>query len=81
MNHWNHRVIAHNPGDFDTAYFAVHECYYSGKSKYPFMWTENPVAVIGDDLKGLRKTLRYMTRALKHPVLMVKGKKLVEYPR
>jgi hypothetical protein len=77
---WNHRILFHREADADHGYFAVHECFYTRRgAKIPHSWTENPIAVSGDDVKEIRVTLRRMLKACGQPILMEKGEKLVAY--
>ena len=63
---WNHRVLAKEyEGELE---FGIHECYYNDDG-VPEMCTENPVAVVGDNLAELVQTLDWMRKSLRQPIL------------
>jgi len=67
---WNHRVIRKEYKGFNEIeiQFGIHEVYYNDDG-VPDMCTENPVDVVGDNIKELKQTLRWMRKALSQPVL------------
>ncbi len=67
--HWNHRVMRHVDKKNGGVYFAIHETYYGVEGESGDIWTEQPVAVIGESVDGLRQTLERMLKALDKPVL------------
>lgn len=70
MSHWNHRVVRWNHKDDKPpcVTYGIHEAFYDDKGK---VWgiTERPVEVDADSPKELRETVKWMTSALKHPIL------------
>lgn len=80
---WNHRILFHPEHGSETAYFAVHECFYGRKgAKIPHSWTEEPIRIIEDSMPDLQKTLKRMLKACTQPTLRItKGNKLVVYRR
>jgi hypothetical protein len=73
---WNHRVLAHeHKGEI---YFDIHEVYYDDNGT-PNGYTENPVSVGGESLKGIGWTLNRMKECLKKPILWAGDKFPNEY--
>lgn len=64
---WNHRVIR-NRSEGGEEWLALHEVYYN-ESGEPDMVTQEPIVVIGQDLRELRQTLKRMIKALENPIL------------
>lgn len=71
---WNYRILDH--GD----HFALHEVFYSPRGK-PNGWTENAISFTAHPEEGAEGVIGSLEMALadarKHPVLRVKGEKLV----
>lgn len=71
MGHWNHRVIVkeytHEDGYIEK-FYAIHEVYYDKNNK-PEGVTMEGIAIIGDSVEDLKKTLEQMKEACKLPVL------------
>jgi hypothetical protein len=69
MSTWNHRVVRLTVRYEDEHFYtyAIHEAHYEGDK--PVAITEHPTAVQGDDVEGLRLTLKRMLEASKQPVL------------
>lgn len=65
---WNHRVVRTVSRDGEVL-LALHEAFYAEGAEVPESITEEPVAVLGDDISGLRWTLENMLRALEKPIL------------
>jgi hypothetical protein len=69
MNHWNYRIVRWNhKGNPPCTTYGIHEAFYDEKNK---IWgiTEKPVAVDGDSPKDLKEGLKWMSSALKKPIL------------
>ena len=69
MMTWNHRVLTKEYkgcNEIEVQY-GVHEVFYT--NGVPDMCTMNPVEVVGDNIKDLKQTLRWMRKALRQPVL------------
>ena len=76
---WNNRVIFHKEENPAHSYYAIHECFYDDGELVPHSWTENPIAIIGDNIEEIRETLDRMIRATERPILTEQdGNKLVE---
>lgn len=72
--HWNHRVL-----QLEGECLGIVEAYYDDPTdKLPHSATESSVAVIGDNLEGLKWTLDRMLEALARPILKWEGNDLVE---
>lgn len=65
---WNYRVIKHKQKD-GADYLAIHEVYYDEPDGAPHSCTEDAIKMIGDDIKGLRWTLRKMLKATEMEIL------------
>lgn len=88
---WNHRVIVKMEHDGVTPYFAIHECFYDVPAGVdvndsetlskllPHSWTDEPIAVYGDNIDGLKVTLNRMLVACGKPILIEKDDKLEEW--
>ncbi len=63
---WNHRILAHEYGG--DIYFEIHEVYYDENS-IAVSYTENPVSVGSDTIKGITWTLYKMLQCRKKPIL------------
>lgn len=59
---WNYRLT--KQGDE----IAIREVYYNDYNEV-VSWTEDPVSLVGESFKELRKDLRRITECLKHPIL------------
>jgi len=68
---WNHRILAHKHKG--KVYLSLHEVFYDKKGK-PDGYTENPITVVGEDLKSIKWTLKKMKQCSKKPILWA-GKK------
>jgi len=70
MSHWNHRVVRWNHKDAKPpcVTYGIHEAFYDDKGR---VWgvTERPVEVDGDSLEDLKVGLKWMSSALKKPIL------------
>jgi len=79
VTHWNHRILRQETtlGTETFATYALHEVYYDDDGK-PGSWTEQPVAIVGDDFKSAAETYLRMSNAFMKPVLAVVDDKLVE---
>lgn len=74
---WNHRVVKRtytykrgNGKELKEVVYGIHEAHYNRRStRTPWAITADPIDVVGDNVTGLRWTLRAMLRALKTPVL------------
>jgi hypothetical protein len=77
--HWNHRVIVRLEG-LEQLY-ELHEVYYRDDGSIEG-WTAGPVRVMGDSVKEMKQSLRWMLKAMDKPVLTVKkqGRKEVLVP-
>ena len=66
---WDYRVVAREYRGFNEVEFtfSIHEIFYT--DGIPDMCTENPVGVVGENLADLSKTLKWMRKALKKPIL------------
>ena len=76
---WNYRVMRHQPnparGEREV-WYAIHEVFYRNDAvddrtvdSSETGYTEEPVAVVADDVDGLRWVLEQMLAALDKPVL------------
>lgn len=65
---WNYRVLAHK--QFDEIHFYIHEVYYDKDGK-PDGYTERPVIVNSDSIKGMRWVTNRMKEALSKPILKI----------
>ena len=67
---WNYRILAREYKGFNEieVVFEIHEVFYTADG-FPDMCTEDPVGVVGDTLAGLSKTLKWMRKALRKPIL------------
>jgi hypothetical protein len=69
--YWNHRVCKQEvpslDGETETQY-GIHEVYYNDGGK-PSGCTENPIAVVGEDIDEIRETVKRFHKALSLPVL------------
>ena len=67
---WNYRVLAREHRGFNEIEFtfSIHEIYYN-KDGIPYMCTEDPVGVVGDNLAEISQTLKWMRKALRKPIL------------
>lgn len=61
---WNYRLMAHQIAD--RVEFEVHEVYYNKAGK-PIGYCK--IRLVGDTIKEIKKTLDYMKKCLKHPIL------------
>ena len=77
MKYWDYRIICKKDKKSKTTSFEVHEVYYSKKGKIKD-WTLYPVAPFGENVKELKRDMKYFQDALKKPVLkeVVKSKKV-----
>ena len=64
---WNHRVVRRVWDSGETTY-AIHEAYYE-LGQLADSITNDPVAVVGDNVEELRTTLQWMLNSLDKPVL------------
>ncbi len=67
MSHWNHRVIK-KVVDGEEIY-SIHEVYYDQDGKLR-TYTEQPIGVVSETLKGAKWVLNRMLAALKKPILL-----------
>ncbi len=74
-NHWNHRVLAHE--QLGEVYLMIHEVYYT--NEIPDTYTEDGIAVGGDNLKEIKWVLKKMNDCLKKPILWAGDKFPEEY--
>jgi hypothetical protein len=80
---WNCRVIRRSnaPSTDPEWNYQIHEVYYKEDGEID-VWTENPVAPVGEDLSELRSEISHFSEALDQPILeelKIDGKeKLVE---
>jgi len=70
MSYWNYQLMYHkreNPAAFEgDGYYAIHEYYPTEGGDG---WTEDPVAVTGNSIEGVKKTLLLMLQDIdKHGV-------------
>ena len=67
---WNYRILAREYKGFNEieVVFEIHEVFYTADG-IPDMCTEDPVGVVGDNLADLSKTLKWMKKALRKPIL------------
>ena len=70
---WNYRIIKNT--QFST--YAIHEVYYKEDGSIEGS-TESPVYVLGETIDELRADIGYMQDAFTKPVLVYRGRKLVE---
>jgi len=79
---WNYRVMRHEPDAPDAAdgkrevWYAIHEVFYQTDSAddrsvdaSETRYTEDPVAVVADDVDEMRWVLEQMLAALDKPIL------------
>ena len=64
---WNHRVLAELQPNGEV-YLQIYEVYYD-ENNMPNSYTNTPVSIGSEDLKGLSWTLNKMKACLKKPVL------------
>lgn len=64
---WNHRILAYEETNGEI-YLAIHEVYYDKKGKANG-YTENPISVHSDSVKGMRWVLNKMKEATSKPIL------------
>lgn len=73
---WNHRILAHDLGvDIE---FQIHEVYYD-ENGVPYGYTQKPIPVCSDTIKGIKWTLRRMLESTKKPILWAGDKFPNEY--
>lgn len=77
MGCWNHRVIKKKYKGTKQYYYEIHEVYYDEDGKI-YGWTENACEVYGESLQDLKNGYKQMESAFKLPILVEKGKRLVE---
>jgi hypothetical protein len=65
---WDYRVVRSVCPTSGEESFAIYEVYYD-KCGRPESRTADPVAAFGNNLKELKKDMKYMKKALKEPVL------------
>jgi len=63
---WNYRLLAFE--NEDETYFQIHEVYYNDRGA-PNGYTENPVPVYGESIKGVKWVIDEMKKALEKPTL------------
>ena len=68
MSHWNYRVIRKHHTESDSVTYHVHEVYYRDDGKID-VWTQEPVAHMGETVAELREDIRYFLRAFRSPIL------------
>lgn len=67
---WNQRILAHESNG--EVYFRIHEVYYT--NDIADAYTELPITVGSETLKGIKSTVSKMQEAVKQPILWA-GKK------
>ena len=71
--HWNYRIMCQEyQGEM---HYAIHEVHYENET--PKSYTENPAALISDDIEGFSELLGFLQVALGKPILW-KGDKFPE---
>lgn len=73
---WNHRILAHKHNR--EVYLQIHEVYYDEKGK-PVGYTENPVSIGSETVKGITWILNRMLDCRNKPILWAGGKFPKEY--
>ena len=63
---WNHRILAHKHKD--EVYLQIHEVYYDENGK-PYGYTENPISIGSETIKGITWQLNRMIECRKKPIL------------
>ena len=63
---WNHRILAHEHNG--EVYLQIHEVYYNEEGK-PNGYTENPISVGSETVKGITWTLNKMLECRTKPIL------------
>ena len=66
MSTWNYRLMAHKYKY--GVYFEVHEVYYN-KDGVPNAYTESPITLNNETVKGLRWVLKQVKKATKKPII------------
>lgn len=66
---WNHRIVKIDCGSPELDYYEIREIYYNEKGKIKG-FTLTCAHACGNDLKGIKGSLKLMTRALKQPILL-----------
>lgn len=64
---WNHRILAHEHNG--EVYLQIHEVYYNEEGK-PNGYTENPISVGSETVKGITWTLNKMLECRTKPILL-----------
>ena len=76
MTTWNHRVIRKD-GSSET-WYELHECFYDNKGDaIPTSWTVDAIAPVGETPESLILCLERMIEAVRKPILVIEGDKLV----
>lgn len=66
--HWNHRVIEYVDPTTEETWLGIHEVHYDEQNR-PMSYTEDPMAVVGEDRAELIVTLERMRAAIDKPWL------------
>lgn len=68
--HWNYRIMVnfHN----EQPVFAVHEVHY--KNNKPVMYTERPIIIESESIKGVKWSLKKHKKSLKKDILYKEDK-------
>lgn len=74
---WNYRVIRHRQASIAASgdAYTIHEVFYDKRGKIDG-WSD-AMHPLGETISELRSDMRYMSKALKLPVLEIKNNKLV----
>ncbi len=68
MNTWNHRVVKKICPKDKSAYYEIHEVFYSSNGSID-SWTEKPMSPFGESVSELREQIRYFLQAFRLPIL------------
>jgi hypothetical protein len=68
--HWNHRIVVRLQDSLEPLY-ELREIYYRDDGSIEG-WSAAPVRVMGDSVKEMKQSLRWMLKAMDKPVLVEK---------
>jgi len=76
MGSWNHRLLAHIHDE--EVYLQVHEVYYNDDG-IPNGYSENPVTIGSEEIKGIKWVLTNVRKCLDKPILYAGSNFPAEY--
>ena len=76
MSYWNYRVLATKHDN--EVYLQVHEVFYTDDG-VPNGYTENPVSIGSESVKGIKWQINKIKECLKKPILWAGDKFPLEY--